>query len=197
MSALGQMTQGNISALLVAAKTGDRGCESRLFEVVYDELKRIAAAQLRRERADHTLQPSALVHELYLRLIGPGEIGWDNRAHFFKTASGVMRNILVDHARAKRAAKRDGRLQRVDLEWDTMAFAERDLERVLAVDEALTRLAEWDARQAKVVELRYFSGFDVEETAEILGVSAKTVKRDWSMARAWLQTQLRDEGDAR
>jgi RNA polymerase sigma factor (TIGR02999 family) len=196
MSALSHMTQGDISALLVAAKTGDRGCESRLFEVVYNELRRMAAAQLRRERADHTLQPSALVHELYLLLIGPGEIGWDNRAHFFKTASGVMRNILVDYARAKRAAKRDGRLQRVDLEWDTMAFADRDLERVLAVDEALTRLAEWDARQAKVVELRYFSGFDVEETAEILGVSAKTVKRDWSMARAWLRTQLQSGRDA-
>src|SRR5687767_10743763 len=134
------MKKGDISALLVAAKGGDRECESRLFEVVYDELRRMAAAQLRRERADHTLQPSALVHEAYLRLLGAAELGWDNRAHFFKTASGVMRNILVDYARAKRAAKRDGRLQRVELEWEDVAFGDSDIERVIAVDEALTRL---------------------------------------------------------
>jgi RNA polymerase sigma factor (TIGR02999 family) len=184
------MTAGDISALLAAAKAGDRTCESRLYELVYAELKRMAAAQLRNERADHTLQPSALVNEAYLRLLGPARVGWDNRAHFFKTASGVMRNILVDHARARRAHKRDGRLQRVELDADMAMFSDADFDRVLAVDAALQRLAEWDERQAKVVELRYFSGFDVDETASILGVSAKTVKRDWSMARAWLQTQL-------
>ena len=189
------MTGGDISALLAGAKAGDRTCESRLYELVYGELKRMAAAQLRNERADHTLQPSALVNEAYLRLLGPARIGWDNRAHFFKTASGVMRHILVDHARARRAHKRDGRLQRVELESDTAVFADADIDRLLAVDAALRRLAEWDERQAKVVELRYFSGFDVEETAGILGVSAKTVKRDWSMARAWLQTQLEGGAD--
>jgi RNA polymerase sigma factor (TIGR02999 family) len=188
------MNQGDISALLAGARTGDIKCESRLFEAVYAELRRMAAGQLRNERSDHTLQPSALVNEAYIRLLGAAEMGWDNRAHFFKTASGVMRNILVDHARKHRAHKRDGRLQRVDLDWEPAAFADNDVDRVLAIDEALEKLAQWDARQAKVVELRYFAGFDVVETAEILGVSEKTVKRDWSMARAWLQTQLGADG---
>jgi RNA polymerase sigma factor (TIGR02999 family) len=191
------MNTGEISALLAGAQTGDAACESRLFEAVYAELRRMAAAQLRNERLDHTLQPSALVNEAYMRMLGAAEIGWDNRAHFFKTASGVMRNILVDHARRHRAHKRDGRLQRVELDWEPAVFTDNDVERVIAVDEALTRLAAWDERQAKVVELRYFSGFDVVETAKILGISEKTVKRDWSMARAWLQTQLGGVDDAR
>lgn len=191
------MNSGDISALLAGARTGDSTCESRLFEAVYAELRRMAAVQLRNERADHTLQPSALVNEAYIRLLGAAEIGWDNRAHFFKTAAGVMRNILVDHARAKRAHKRDGRLQRVELDWEPAAFTDTDIDRVIAVDDALRKLAAWDERQAKVVELRYFAGFDVVETAEILGVSEKTVKRDWSMAKAWLQTQFADDGDAR
>lgn len=191
------MQTGDISALLAGARAGDSSSESRLFEAVYAELRRMAAGQLRHERPDHTLQPSALVNEAYLRLLGAAEVGWDNRAHFFKTAAGVMRNILVDHARAKRAHKRDGRLQRVELDWEPAAFADNDIERVIAVDDALRKLAEWDARQAKVVELRYFAGFDVVETAEILGVSEKTVKRDWSMAKAWLQTQFEDGGLAR
>lgn len=191
------MHGGEISALLAGARTGDSACESRLFEAVYAELRRMAAGQLRNERDDHTLQPSALVNEAYIRLLGAAEIGWDNRAHFFKTAAGVMRNILVDHARAKRARKRDGRLQRVELDWEPAAFADNDIERVIAVDDALRKLAAWDERQAKVVELRYFAGFDVVETADILGVSEKTVKRDWSMAKAWLQTQFEDGGLAR
>ena len=184
------MKPGEVSALLAGAKAGDRACASRLFEVVYSELRRMAAAKLRNERPNHTLQPSALVHEAYVRLIGPAAEGWENRAHFFKTASGIMRNILVDHARAHRARKRDGALQRVDLDFEPTASPDSDIDRMLAVDEALSKLAAWDARQAKVVELRYFAGFDVVETAGILGVSEKTVKRDWSMARAWLQTQL-------
>jgi RNA polymerase sigma factor (TIGR02999 family) len=184
------MNTGDISALLAGARAGDSGCESRLFETVYAELRRMAAGQLRNERSDHTLQPSALVNEAYIRLLGAAEIGWDNRAHFFKTAAGVMRNILVDHARSKRAHKRDGRLQRVELDWEPAMVADNDIERVIAIDDALRKLAEWDERQAKVVELRYFAGFDVAETAEILCVSEKTVKRDWSMARAWLQSQL-------
>jgi RNA polymerase sigma factor (TIGR02999 family) len=189
------MKTGEVSALLAGAKAGDRACESRLFEVVYGELHRMAAAKLRHERANHTLQASALVHEAYVRLLGPAVEGWDNRRHFFKTASGIMRNILVDHARARRARKRDGALQRVELDFEPAATSDSDLDRMLMVDEALTKLATWDARQAKVVELRYFAGFDVVETAEILGVSEKTVKRDWSMARAWLQTQLENRAD--
>ena len=131
----------------------------------------------------------------YVRLLGPAAEGWDNRAHFFKTASGIMRNILVDYARARRARKRDGALQRVELDFEPAATSDSDLDRMLMVDEALVKLATWDERQAKVVELRYFAGFDVVETAEILGVSEKTVKRDWSMARAWLQTQLDERPD--
>ena len=190
------MTTGPITALLAGARAGDDVCESQLFEAVYAELKRMASAQLRNERPDHTLQPSALVNEAYIRMLGAADAGWDNRAHFFKTAAGVMRRILVDHARKRRADKRDGKLQRVELDWEPAAVPDHEVERVLAIDEALTRLAEWDVRQAKVVELRYFAGFDVGETAEILGVSEKTVKRDWSMARAWLQTQL-ESGSAR
>ena len=183
------MTQGDLSALIAGARAGDDGCESRLFDAVYAELRRMAAAQLRNERSDHTLQPSALVNEAYIRMCGV-EAGWDNRAHFFKTACGVMRNILVDYARKRRADKRDGRLQRVALDSEPVAIADEDVEQVIAVDEALERLSKLGARQAKVVELRYFAGFDVVETAHILGVSEKTVKRDWSMARAWLHTQL-------
>lgn len=187
------MNPGEISVLLAGARAGDSGCESRLFELVYAELRRMAAGQLRHERANHTLQPSALVNEVYLRMLGAGD-GWDNRAHFFKTASGVMRRILVDHARARRAHKRDGRLQRVELDWEPAVFADNDIERVIAVDDALKKLADLDARQAKVVELRYFAGFDVVETAELLGVSEKTVKRDWSMARAWLLAEFEGGG---
>jgi RNA polymerase sigma-70 factor, ECF subfamily len=178
-----------ISKLIVAARAGDSASQSRLFEAVYAELKRMASGYLRYERPDHTLQPSALVNEAYIRMLGV-HAGWENRAHFFVTASGVMRRILVDHARKRRADKRDGKLQRVTLDWEIAGAADEDVEQVLAIHAAVERLAEWDPRQAKVVELRYFSGFTVPEIAEILEVSEKTVKRDWSMARAWLQTQL-------
>jgi RNA polymerase sigma factor (TIGR02999 family) len=180
----------DISALLAGARAGDDACVSAFFAAVYGELRRIAAAKLRNERADHTLQPSALVNEACMRLLGPGRIGWENRAHFFSTASGVMRDILVDHARARRARKRHGRLEQVDLDSRVAGFAPMDGDLVIAVDAALRKLAGWSERQAKVVELRWFAGFDVEETARILGVSPKTVKRDWSVARAWLQAEL-------
>jgi RNA polymerase sigma factor (TIGR02999 family) len=179
-----------LTTLLAAARAGDRDCQSRLFEVVYAELRRIAAGQLRGERPDHTLQPTALVHEAYVRLLGRGNIAWENRAHFFSTAAGTMRRILIDHARARRADKREGKLKRVDLDQEPAAFDDQDAERLLVVDEALNKLAQWDERQARVVELRFFGGLTVEEAAEVLGVSPKTVKRDWAMARAWLQTQL-------
>jgi RNA polymerase sigma factor (TIGR02999 family) len=186
------MTQGvDITTLLTGARAGDREAQARLFEVVYGELRRMAAGHLRNERRDHTLQPSALVHEAYLRLLGRLDVPWENRAHFFTTAAGTMRRILIDHARTRRAQKRDGALRRVDVEHEPSAFAvDADADRLLVVDEALTRLAAWDERQARVVELRFFAGLTVDETAEVLGISSKTVKRDWSMARAWLQTQF-------
>jgi RNA polymerase sigma-70 factor (ECF subfamily) len=180
----------DISALLARARAGDRGSESRLFDAVYGELRRIAAAQLRNERSDHTLQPSALVHEAYLRLVGRSAIPLVNRAHFFSIAASTMRRILIDHARARNAGKRLGTLKRVDLTADHAVDRDRDSDKLLAVDGALRKLADWDARQARVVELRFFGGLTVEETAGVLGISTKTVKRDWSLARAWLQTQI-------
>jgi RNA polymerase sigma-70 factor, ECF subfamily len=176
----------DLSALLVRASAGDRQCEARLFEAVYDELRRIAAAQLRNERPDHTLQRSALVNEAYLRLFGRRPVPFQNRAHFFSIAASTMRRILIDHARARHADKRQ---TPVNLSADGPVI-DHEADRLLAVDAALSRLAEWDPRQAKVVELRFFAGMTVEETADALGISSKTVKRDWSLARAWLQTQI-------
>ena len=178
----------DVSALLVRASAGDRQCEARLFEVVYDELRRIAAAQLRNERPDHTLQGSALVNEAYLRLFGRQPATFVNRAHFFSIAASTMRRILIDHARARHAEKRQ--LPPGHAASQESLVVDRDAVRLLAVDAALRRLAEWDARQAKVVELRFFGGLTVEETADALGISSKTVKRDWSLARAWLHTQI-------
>jgi RNA polymerase sigma factor (TIGR02999 family) len=183
-------TGSEITILLAGARAGDRVCQSRLFEVVYGELRHIAAAQLRGERPDHTLQPTALVHEAYVRLLGRGDVPWENRAHFFSTAAGTMRRILIDHARKRRAHKRDGALKRVDLDDHHAGFGDEDAERLLVVDEALEKLAQWDERQARVVELRFFGGLTVDETADVLRISAKTVKRDWAMARAWLETLL-------
>jgi len=178
----------DVSALLVRASAGDRQCEARLFEVVYGELRRIAAAQLRKERPDHTLQGSALVNEAYLRLFGRRPATFVNRAHFFSIAASTMRRILIDHARARHAEKRQSPLGHAAS--DGQLLVDHDADRLLAVDAALRRLAEWDARQAKVVELRFFGGLTVEETADALGISSKTVKRDWSLARAWLHTQI-------
>jgi RNA polymerase sigma factor (TIGR02999 family) len=188
------MSIGEISALLAGARAGDRECQSRLFEVVYSELRRMAARQLQHERGDHTLQPTALVHEAYVRLLGRADVPWENRAHFFSTAAGTMRRILVDHARARKAQKREGALKRVDLDEGSPAVGDDDAERLLIVNEALEQLEHWDERQARVVELRFFAGLTVEETADVLQVSAKTVKRDWALARAWLHTKL--EGGA-
>lgn len=191
------MTTADVSTLLARARAGDRSSQERLFEVVYGELRRIAASYMRNERHNHTLQPSALVNEACARMLGRADAGWDNRAHFFTTAAGAMRHVLIDYARGRNAKKRDGLLERVDLDWQPLASAATAPERLVALDVALEKLAAWDERQAKVVELRFFAGFDVDETAEILGVSAKTVKRDWSMARAWLLTQIEGSPDGR
>jgi RNA polymerase sigma factor (TIGR02999 family) len=177
----------DVSALLVRASAGDREGEARLFEVVYDELRRIAAAQLRKERPDHTLQRSALVNEAYLRLFGRQPVTFLGRAHFFSIAASTMRRILIDHARARNADKRRTPWNETPTED---AAVDHDADRLLAVDAALRRLAKWDPRLAKVVELRFFAGLTVDETAEAMGISSKTVKRDWSLARAWLQTQI-------
>jgi RNA polymerase sigma factor (TIGR02999 family) len=167
----------------------------RLVPLVYRELRTIAARQLRRERGDHTLQPTALVHEAYLKLVGQRAGVWKNRGHFFAVASQAMRRILVDHARAHRARKRGRDAAMVPLEI-TEAVAAAPPPAVLALDEALTRLAALDARQSQVVELRCFGGLTIEETAEAVGLSLTTVKAEWRLAKAWLHRELRKEAAA-
>lgn len=180
-----------VTDLLQAWSGGDREAGERLIGLVYDELRRQAARHLRRERREHTLRPTALVHEAYLRLMAQRGAAWPSRAHFFAMAAKVMRHILVDHARRHRAAKRAGSWCRVSLaEADAVAVAPRPDVDLLAVEEALGELASLDADQARVVELRFFGGLSVEETAEVLGVSAATVKREWRTARAWLHHRM-------
>jgi RNA polymerase sigma-70 factor, ECF subfamily len=161
----------------------------KLMPAVYDELRRQAARYLRREHAGHTLQTTALIHEAYMRLVDQRHVQWQNRAQFFGMAAQMMRRILVDHARTKKRVKRGGSDVKVSLADATIPVEERDLD-VIALDEALTRLAEIDEQQSRVVELRFFSGLTVEETAEVMGISPATVKRDWSMAKAWLHREL-------
>lgn len=156
--------------------------------VVYEELRRLADRHMRRERPDHTLQATALVHEVYLKLVDQ-KGNWQSRAHFFGVAAQVMRHLLVDHARAHVRAKRGGGAQAIPLE-DAVVFSLDRSKELLALDEALQRLAKLDARQSKVVEMRFFGGLTVEETAEALGISPMTVKREWSLARAWLYGEL-------
>lgn len=164
----------------------------RLLPVVYEELKVLAASYLRRERVDHTLSPTGLVHEAYLKLVDQRSVGWEGRSHFFGIAAQAMRRILVDHAR-RRIAKKRGRQLQVTLDTAAEPAGAPPDEEVAAVDEALARLAALDPRQARLVELRYFAGLSIEEAAEVLGVSPATVKRDWVLARAWLQRELRPE----
>ena len=180
---------GDVTLFLVALQDAAPNASAQLMPLVYEELHRLARHQMRHERSDHTLQATALVHEAYLRLVNESDRTWQNRAHFIGVAAQVMRRILVDYARARRATKREGMLQRVPLE-EPLLFTEQQSEELLALHEALERLAQIDGRQSRVVELRFFGGLTVEETAEALGMSSKTVKRDWSMARAWLHREV-------
>ena len=165
--------------------------------MVYKELHRLAEAYMRRERVDHTLQPTALVHEAFIKLVQHHSIDWQSRAHFFGIAAQVMRRVLVDHARGHLRQKRGGVQRRVAMD-ETLVFAPEQSEELLQLDEALERLAELDPRQGKIVELRFFGGLTVEQTADLLGISPKTVKRDWSMAKAWLHGELKaSHGDAK
>lgn len=175
----------DVTELLRAWGNGDLGARDRLLPLVYDELRRRAAARLRRERRGHTLQPTELVHEAYLRLIDQNRAVWQNRAQFFGLASQMMRRILVDRARAHRMAKRSGRWARVTLDEAVVATRPTDVD-VLDLDAALTRLAAFDERKSQVAELRFFGGLSLEETGEVLGVSLATVERDWQAGRAWL-----------
>lgn len=184
-------SRSDLTALLSGASSGDQAALSALFAIVYDELRQVAAAALRRERPEHTLQPTALVHETFLRLADDSAIWWENRSHFLAIASKVMRRILVEHARGRNAQKRgSGEVKRSLDEIDVpMPSVPIDLDLVM-LDEALARLAQLDGRQARIVELRFFGGLTVEETAAVIGSSPRTVKRDWQVARAWLRREM-------
>jgi RNA polymerase sigma factor (TIGR02999 family) len=181
--------RSDITAMLLAWGEGDEAAKRRLIERVYQELRRIARRHLRRERVDHSLSPTALVHEAYLKLVDQRGAGWRSRAHFFSLAAHLMRRILVDHARARAAAKRP-RADTLALEDVDPGTPPLDLD-VLALDAALERLERKDPRHSQVVELRFFAGLSVEETAVALDVAPITVKRDWALARAWLFRELR------
>ena len=181
--------QTHITELLVAWGGGDREALDRLLPLVYDELHRQAERYLSRERRGHTLQPTALVNEVYLRLVDQRQASWRNRAQFFGVAAQMMRRILVSHARARRAGKRRGDEQRITLDEVLAPAPQRDVN-LLALDEALTRLEEIDPGKSRMVELRFFSGLSVEETAEVMGVSPRTIDRQWQTAKAWLHRAM-------
>jgi RNA polymerase sigma factor (TIGR02999 family) len=181
-----------ITERLIAWGAGDRAALDQLLPVVYQELRRIAGNYLRQENPGHTLQPTALVHEAWLRLIDQARVNWLNRAQFFGVAAQMMRRILVDHAKAKHREKRGGEAVKLSLDEVINLSQERAAD-LLALDDALGELARVDERKSRVVELRYFGGFSVEEAAQILGVSPETVMRDWKMAKAWLYQQIRRE----
>jgi RNA polymerase sigma-70 factor, ECF subfamily len=184
------MAQGEVSLLLEGLRRGEEDALGRLMPLVYGELRRLAGHYMRGERAGHTLQPTAVVHEAYLRLAGQDWAEWQDRAHFIGVAARQMRRILVDYARQHVAAKRGGTPAKVELDALAGGFDQSRSAEILAVDEALALLRRLDAQQAEVVELRYFGGLTVEEAAAQLGVSARTVKRDWSVALLWLRVRL-------
>ena len=184
---------GQVTRLLHAMQTGDTDAAETLLPLVYKELHRLAEGYMRRERPDHTLQPTALINEAYMRLAHE-EKDWKNREHFIGVAAHVMRRVLVDYARAHKAGIRSGGLKRVEWEEGLAVSAERPHDFV-ALDEALDRLAELNPRQARVVEMRYFGGLSVEEIAGVLGIAPRSVKRDWSLAKIWLFKDLRAEAE--
>lgn len=187
---------GTLTRWLVEWRNGNQEAAGKLFEAAYQELRRLAAWHLQQERPGHTLQPTALVNELYIKLFGGEQVDWQNRAHFFAVAAQQMRRLLIDYARSRQAEKRgggDGRLSLSDLDGIAAAH-EEDL---IELDLALRRLGELDERSARVVELRFFGGLTEKEAAEVLGISVATLKRDWDFARAWLTAELSEHNPAR
>jgi RNA polymerase sigma factor (TIGR02999 family) len=182
-----------VTLMLIRWSNGERDALDKLIPLVYGELRQLASRALRRERRDHTLQPTALVHEAYLRLIDQRNVNWQNRAHFFAIASQAMRRIIVDHARRHNALKRGGDNLKVELEAALMLPGTKDVD-VVRLDDALTALGSFDPQQSRIVELRFFGGLSIEETAEVIGISPATVKRDWSMAKAWLHREMQNDG---
>lgn len=186
-----QITKEEVTELLVRWSDGDQNALEQLMPLVFEELRRLAQSFFRGERSDHTLQPTALVHEVYLKLVDQRRVSWQNRAEFFAFAATLMRRLLVDHARSKRAAKRGSGVAPVPLEEVLLRDDSSNPDLVLAIDECLGRLAELDPRQARVVEMRYFAGLTMEEIAEAEQVALSTVKRDWKTAQLWLLNELR------
>lgn len=183
----------DLTAILEQWNHGDRAALDRALPIVYDELRRIARLYLSREREGHTLQPTALVHEAYISLLGQHSVTWQNRAHFLGLAAQLMRRVLLRHAESRNADKRLGQARRVELD-EHLACLEKHCDvDIIVLDRALDRLAAQDERQARIVELRCFSGLNIEETAEVMSLSPATVKRDWSVARLWLRRELRGE----
>jgi RNA polymerase sigma factor (TIGR02999 family) len=176
---------GEVTQLLARWKGGEREALDRLIPLVYEELRLIAGRFLRRERQGSTLQPTALVHEAFLKLVDQTRTDWQSRAHFFGVAATIIRNILVDHARARQTAKRGGPRPAISLDEAVALPQQRDLE-LIAVDDALLSLSRFDPQQARIVELRFFAGLSIEETAEVLAISPSTVKREWALAKAWI-----------
>src|ERR1022692_3937918 len=181
---------GDVTFLLTQLRQGSQEAANRLVPLIYSELRRMAGAFMRGERPGHTLQATALVNEAYMRIVGEHPVEWQNRPHFFAIAAHTMREVLLDYARRARAAKRGGNdAQRVELDEES-SIARDKLEEVIAIDEALERLARIDPRQSRIVELRFFAGLKVEEAAEVMGVSPKTIKREWRSAKAWLHREM-------
>jgi RNA polymerase sigma-70 factor (ECF subfamily) len=191
-----QPGSGEVTVLLQQITAGDSQATDKLIPFVVDELRRLARLQLRDERPGHTLQPTALVNEAYLRLVGDQSRDWQNRAHFIGVSVSVMRRILIDHARRKRALKRGAEVQSLSGAEDYAGLSFQQADELVALNIALDRLEEMSSRQRQVVELRFFGGLSTEEAAEVLHVSPITIKRDWVAARAWLKTQLRPENPA-
>jgi RNA polymerase sigma factor (TIGR02999 family) len=189
MSPIPPTRNSDVTRLLADWSKGDRRALDELLPLVYEELRHLANAYLRRERDGHTLQSTALVHEAFLRLVNQRDVQWHGRAHFFGIAAQMIRRILVDHARAQRAAKRGAGAVRLELDEALAVSEQRDLD-LIALDEALERLAMMDERQSRIVELRFFAGLSVDDTADVMGISTATVKREWSSARAWLFREI-------
>jgi RNA polymerase sigma factor (TIGR02999 family) len=189
VNARADVANGPITSLLAEFSHGNRNVESELAALVYSELRRLASSYMRRERGNHTLQATALAHEAWARLASGPNVDWQDRAHFFAIASHSMRQILVDHARKRRAAKRGGLQQQITLQ-DHLLGEDRNLVDLLALNEALERLQALDPRACRIVELHFFGGLSFEEIARFLEISTRTIKRDWSMARAWLHNEL-------
>lgn len=186
----GNHAPGEVTQLLRQLSEGNQQSLPHLMPMVYDDLRRVAGAFMRRERAGHTLQVTALVHEAYLRLVDQRVVNWQNRAHFFAIAAQAMRRILVEHARAKGAEKRGGEYEKVSLDDISVSLTPRHSELLLSLDEALSRLEQVSPRQCRIIEYRFFAGMTEDETAAVLDISARTVKRDWRVARAWLNREL-------